>query len=207
MLTFFSIHDTFLNNFYNLGGFYMKDLETNRLILRKFKETDVDDMYEIASDHNIEEHSFFAEHSIFCGLNSKEETLRVIESAIQDYGTYESCWAIELKETNKVIGHIRIDHCSLKNRQCTLIWSISQKYWGLGYIEEILKTLFKYLFENHPFDIIVVRYYSDSEFSNPVLISAGMQRDAVLRYRRINSNTGKKESLVVYSILKEEVTW
>ena len=117
-------------------------------------------MYEIASDETVVETSFLPEHSVFYSNNSKEDTLRVIESAMNDYGTYESCWAIEEKESHKVVGHIRIDDASLKNKQCTLVWSLSPKRWGIGYVEEILKTMFKYLFESHPFDIIVVKYYS-----------------------------------------------
>lgn len=183
----------------------MKRLQTERLVLRKFREEDLDDMYEIASDEKVVKTSFFAEHSVFCSHTSKEDTLRVIESAINDYGTYESCWAIEEKESHKVLGHIRIDDASLKNKQCTLIWSLSRKYWGQGYAEEVLKAMFKYLFENHPFDIIVVKYYSNKFFSNPILDNAGMKKDAVLRNRRINSHTGEKESLVVYSILREEL--
>ena len=96
---------------------------------------------------------------------------------------------------------------SLKNRQCTLLWALNQKYWGQGYSEEILKCIIKYLFEEHPFDIIVVNYYSDKAFLNPFLENVGMKRDAVLRDRRINSLTNKKESLVIYSILKAEMNW
>ena len=183
----------------------MKKLETERLILRKFRKKDLDDMYEIASDENVVENSFFTEYSLFSSHTSKDDTLRVIESAMHDYGTYESCWAIEDKSKHKVVGHIRIDDASLKNKHCTLVWSISKNYCGEGYTEEVLKCMFKYLFENHPFDIIVVKYYSNKVFSNPILENAGMKQDAVLRNRRINSITGEKESLVVYSILREEI--
>ena len=48
---------------------------------------------------------------------------------------------------------------SIKNKQCTLLWALNQKYWGQGYSEEILKSMIKYLFEEHPFEIIVVNYY------------------------------------------------
>lgn len=183
----------------------MKRLNTERLVLRKFRKEDLDDMYEIASDQDIIETSIFAEHSVFCSHTSKEDTLRVIKSAMHDYGTYESCWAIEEKKTHKVIGHIRIDDASLKNKQCTLVWSLSKNHCDQGYTEEVLKTMFKYLFENHPFDIIVIKYYSNKIFSNPILENAGMTRDAVLRNRRINSVTGEKESLIAYSILREEI--
>lgn len=179
----------------------MKKLETKRLIMRKFEKEDVDDLYEVVSDEKV------AQYSDFKAYESREDTLIGIESAIQDYDSYEACWAIEEKENHKVIGHIRIINASLKNKQCTLLWALGQKYWGLGYSEEILKVMLKYLFEEHPFDIIIVKYYSDNAFSNPILENAGMKRDAVLRYRRINDLTGKKDSLIIYSILKEEMTW
>lgn len=177
----------------------MSDLETERLLMRKFRREDVDDMYEVASDEKVAEYSDFSRHT------SKDDTLMSIECAIRDYGTYESCWAIEEKESHKAIGYIRVLNASLKNKQCSLIWAIGQKYWGLGYSEEILKTMFKFLFEEHTFDIIIVKYYNDHAFSNYILENVGMKRDAILRDRRINSLTGKKEALVVYSILKEEM--
>lgn len=130
-----------------------------------------------------------------------------IETAIQDYDTYDACWAIEEKSSHKVIGYINMINVSLKNKQCTLFWALNQKCWGLGYSEEILKVLIKYLFEEHPFEIIIVKYYNDIHFDNHILENAGMKRDAVLRDRRVNSLTGKKDSLVIYSILKEEMNW
>lgn len=184
----------------------MKKLETEKLILRKFRRKDLNDMYEISSTEitNIED-SVFAENSVFYSHTSKEDTLRVIESAMHDYGTYESCWAVEEKSSHKVIGHIRIDDASLKNKQCTIVWSLSPKCWGIEYGKQMLTTMFKYLFESHPFDIIVIKYYSNKIFSNSILEDSGMKRDAVLRDRRINSLTGEKESLVIYSILREEL--
>ena len=177
----------------------MNDLETERLILRKFNEKDVDDLYEVLSNEKVARYSDFKRHT------SKEYTIMEIETAIQDYGTYESCWAIEEKKSHKVIGYIKIDNASLKNKQCSLLWALGLKYWGLGYSEEMLKTMLNYLFKNHPFDIIIVKYYSDNAYSNPILDNVGMKRDAILRNRRINTLTNEKESLVVYSILKEEM--
>lgn len=179
----------------------MKQLETERLILRRFKKEDVDDLFEVTSNKKVAEASDFNVHE------TKEDTLMEIETAIQDYDTYDACWAIEEKTSHKVIGCVRIVNSSIKNKQCALFWALGQNYWRLGYSEEMLKVLIKYLFEEHPFDIITVRYYNDVHFKNHILENVGMQRDAVLRYRRINSLTGKKDSLVIYSILKEEMNW
>lgn len=176
----------------------MEDLETQRLILRKFRRTDVDDLYKVTSNKKVAEHSDFNVHT------SKDDTLFSIECAIEDYGSYESCWAIEKKESHTVIGFIRILNASLKNKQCAISWGLGEEYWKLGYSEEILNCLFNFLFNNHPFDIIIAKYYSNIASSNPILENVGMKRDAILRNRRINSITGNKESLIVYSILKEE---
>lgn len=179
----------------------MEELETKRLILRKFKMKDVDDLFEVTSNKKVAEASDFNVH------DTKEDTLIEIKTAIQDYDTYDACWAIEEKVSHKVIGYIRMVNSSLKNRQCALFWALGQNYWRLGYSEELLKVLIKYLFEKHPFEIIIVKYYNDVHFDNHILENVGMKRDAVLRYRRINSITGEKESLVIYSILKEEMNW
>ena len=171
----------------------MDDLETERLKLRKFKRKDVNDLYEIASNEKVAQYSDFKIHT------SKDDTIMEIETAIKEYGTYESCWAIEEKNLHKVIGYIRIDNASLKNEQCRICWVLGLDYWGLGYSKEVLTTMLKYLFENHPFDIIIVKYYSDNAYFNPILDSIGMKRDAVLRDRRVNTLTGKKDALIVYS--------
>ena len=177
----------------------MDDLETERLKLRKFTKNDVDDMYEVSSDKRVAEYSDFIPHE------SKNDTMTSIECAIHDYGSYESCWAIEEKESHKAIGYIRMQNASLKNKQCSLIWALNQNYWGQGYSEEILNRMFNFLFKEFSFDIIIVKYYSDHAFSNHILENVGMKQDAILRNRRINSLTGKKESLIIYSILKEEM--
>lgn len=179
----------------------MKQLETERLVLRRFRKEDVDDLFEVTSNKKVAEASDFNVHE------TKEDTLIEIETAIQDYDTYDACWAIEEKADHKVIGYINMINVSLKNKQCTLFWALNQKYWKLGYSEEILKVLIKYLFEEHPFEIIIVKYYNDTHFDNHILENVGMKRDAILRYRRINSLTGEKDSLVIYSILKEEMNW
>lgn len=179
----------------------MDDFETERLKLRKFKRKDVNALFEITSNKKVAEYSDFSPHF------SKDETLLSIECAIRDYGTYESCWAIEEKQSHKLIGYIQIFNASLKNKQCSLTWVLNESYWGLGYSEEILKNMFDFLFKKEIFDIIIVKYYSDSVFSNPILENVGMKKDAILRDRRINSVTNKKESLIVYSIIKEEFSF
>lgn len=179
----------------------MDDFETDRLKLRKFKRKDVNDMFEFTSDKKVAEYSDFIPHT------SKDETLMNIECAIHDYGTYESCWAIEEKISHKVIGYIQMFNASLKNKQCSITWALNQNYWGQGYSEEILKTMFKHLFDTDLFDIIIVKYYSNRALFNHILENVGMKRDATLRNRRINSITGEKESLIIYSIIKEEFSF
>lgn len=178
----------------------MKDLESKNLIMRRFKLEDLDDQFEVVSNEDVAKMSDFHPEE-------REETLLNIKSAIRDYDTYEACWAIEEKESNKVIGHIRIKHCSLESKTCTLLWAVGKNYWNKGYSEEALKEVIKFLFKEHPFEIIIVEYYSSNIYWQSILEKVGFKKDATLRRRKINPVTNEKEDLIIYSILKEEVNF
>ena len=86
---------------HHLGTF---NLETDRLILRKFKIEDATDMYNNwASDNEVTKYLSWKTH-----LNI-EETKEIIKSWIENY--YKSDfyqWAIILKENNQAIGSISV---------------------------------------------------------------------------------------------------
>lgn len=177
----------------------MKDLESKNLIIRKFKVEDVNDQFNVVSNKEV------AQYSDYKAYETLEETLVNIKSAIQDYDSYDACWAIEEKTSSTVIGHIRILGASLENKKCILMWSLGKEWWGLGYSEEVLKTVMNYLFNNHPIELISVEYYANNPHWAPILEKIGMKKDARLRRRKIDNTTGEYIDLLVYSILKEEL--
>ena len=69
--------------------------ETERLILRNYKEKDTEDYYEYMSLESTALHEDFYPFS-------REESRRAVEERLQD----DSYWVVELKQNSKVIGDV-----------------------------------------------------------------------------------------------------
>ena len=78
-------------------------IETERLILRRYKETDIDMQYEVLTDDRL------AQYIKFPNL-TKEEELECIKKWIEeaDDSKYEK-WVITLKDDNTPIGNISVN--------------------------------------------------------------------------------------------------
>ncbi len=78
-------------------------LETERLTLRRYEETDIDMQYEVLTDNRL------AKYIKFPNL-TKEEELEIIKDWIKnaDDSKYEK-WVITLKGDNTPIGNISVN--------------------------------------------------------------------------------------------------
>ena len=94
----------------------MKKLETERLILRKFEVEDAQQAYNNwAGVEKIADMSDFRVHS------SVNETREIIQIGLGDEEE-SATWAIELKETNDLVGYIRAYEASITNKTCKISW-------------------------------------------------------------------------------------
>lgn len=178
----------------------MEEFETERLKIRKFKMKDVDDVFEnYGSDPEISEHLDYRTHA------GKEETTLVISSAIKEFNTEMPVWAIEEKESKRVIGYIRITNSCKSSKRCEFIWAIGIKWRKRGLSKEALVPVLRYLFDKHGYEIIITKFYSGCKEHEETLIDIGMQKDAELRNRKINRATGEFQNLKIYSVMKNEL--
>ena len=76
-----------------------KIIETNRLILRSFNDSDLNDFYNYASVNGVGEMAGWKHHE------SLEETKEILNLFIEE----DKVFAICLKENNKVIGSLGIE--------------------------------------------------------------------------------------------------
>lgn len=178
----------------------MKELESERLKIRKFRMEDVEQVhFNWANDEKISQHLNFNAH------NNLNETRQVVASAIKEFDTQTPVWAIEEKETNEIIGYIRITESSKSSKICEFIWTLGHKWRGKGISAEALKTTLRYLFDEQEYEIIVSKYYSSCKEHEETLLNIGMKKEAVLRNRKINKKTGEFENLIIYSVMKNEL--
>lgn len=181
----------------------MKDLETENLIIRKFKLEDAEDAYKnLASEERLSECLGYRIHE------NVEETRMMIRSYMNEYDMNELVWAIEEKKTRTVVGYINALEYSKVNKLCNIKFGLALDLISEGLMEEALNKVLEYLFDNEGFEIITTEFYDGckefTKIKSEILENVGMKKEAVLRNRKINEKTKKPESEIVYSILKEE---
>lgn len=106
----------------------MTKIETSRLILRNFMETDFDDLYEYISDPEV------VKFEPYKAMN-KEETQDNLKWRIST----DEMIAVELKETGKVIGNIYSGIREFESREIGYVFN--KKFWGQGFAKEAAKAV------------------------------------------------------------------
>ena len=126
-------------------------LETDRLILREWEETDLNDFFEYASVDGVGQMSGWQPHK------NIEESKFVLDMFIREGKTF----AVVLKENNKAIGSVGIEKLSteidsyenLTGRE--LGYVLNKDYWGQGLMPEAVKAVINYCFETAGCDYLL----------------------------------------------------
>ena len=138
-------------------------LETERLILRKWRETDAESLFEYASDPDIGPIAGWPPHK------SVEESLDVIRNVFNG----AECYAVCEKENGKAIGAIELKlngHTDMTERddECELGYWLGKPFWGRGYIPEAARELIRHGFEELGMNTIWCGYYEGNNKSKRV---------------------------------------
>ena len=159
-----------MNADFNIKG---KIIETERLILRAFKESDLDDFYEYASIPGVGEMAGWSHHE------SIEESRKILNIFIKADKTF----AIYLKDKQKVIGSIGVENISndiemddvkdLFGRELGFV--LSKDYWKKGLMYEALRALIDYLFTDMNLDFLMAGYFTHNIRSKRVQEKSGFK--------------------------------
>ena len=170
-------------------------LETERLILRGWQPEDVDDLYEYASSPKVGPPAGWAPHS------DKERTQEILKAYMES----GDIWAIELRETGKVIGQLRMypDENRGKLIAKYISYALSVDYWGQGYMTEAVKEVIKYAFEELEIDLLSAFHSPDNIRTKRVIEKCGFEYEITIEnaYTRYD---GKVSDNVCYSLLKNK---
>lgn len=176
-----------------------QNIETERLLLRKFKIEDAKQMFDnwAKDPENVKYLSWKAHESI-------ADTYRVLNNWIDEYQCDNSYrWCITLKDTNEVIGSIDVIEMKEIRSTCEIGYVVSKKYWNRGIMTEALRAIIKYLFDKVNFNRIQLRHMVDNPASGKVMMKCGMKYEGTLRQYDLK-NTGELCDAAIYSILKGE---
>lgn len=178
-----------MNALFNIKG---KIIETRRLILRAFKESDLDDFFEYASVEGVGEKAGWHHHQ------TKEKTKEILDIFIKE----DKVFALVDKEKNKVIGSLGVELYGMEkelsefnNYQGREIgFVLSKSYWGQGIMPEAVKAVIDYLFGELNLDFLTCGYYNFNSQSKRVQEKCGFKpyRSLIMETRM---NTKEKGTL------------
>ncbi len=166
-------------------------LETERLILRRWKKDDIDDLYKMISDKRL--FTYLKKPNI-----TKEEEEKKLDSWLRNVNeSLEERWAITLKTTGAIIGQISVESVNAKNNYCTIGFMLQYAYWGHSYASEALSKVTDYLL-NKGYYLVEGCCNELNIASSKTMLKAGFTKDGYIKERRLNKD-GTYTGLEYYS--------
>lgn len=153
----------------------MNALETERLVLRSWKEEDVEPYYEMNQDSKVLE--------FLRGPLSREEVKKFIadkNETLAENGY--TLWAVENKKTETLLGFVGLQEVLPLFPFAPAIeigWRLAFSYWGKGYATEAAQTVVEYGFNKLNLEEIVSYTVAANHRSQRVMEKIGMKCDLV----------------------------
>ncbi len=159
-----------MNAIFTING---KQIETERLILRPFKESDLEDFYEYASAPGVGEMAGWQHHE------SMDKSKEILDIFISEDKTFAIC----CKESGKVIGSLGVEFYGMEAaltefdgyRGREIGFVLSKDYWGKGLMPEAAKAVMDYLFYELDYDFLLCGYYNFNAQSKKVQEKCGFK--------------------------------
>ena len=149
----------------------IRELETDRLILRKLNTDDVKSLWDNFFN-DYDKYKFYDDYKI----NSYEELLEKITKQIANYDKGECFkWAVVEKESNELIGNINLHRYDEVNSNIKLGYFIFDNYRNKGYVTEGVLEVINFLFKEAKIHRITASAISTNKASNRVLIKTGFK--------------------------------
>ena len=177
-------------------------IETKRLVLRPFQESDAEDVLE-----------YLHSPAVHCFYSMRLESLEAAKDEMKKRAEDDLYLAIVLRETGKVIGEIfsfaeGTDPESEVKDNYSPCWMLNLNYSGKGYAYEAANAYFDYLFHERGARRLYA-YTEDTNLPSQHLCERlGMRREGLfLEYVSFIKNpdgTPLYENTMQYAILKRE---
>lgn len=147
-------------------------LYTDRLILRRWKESDAESLYQYAKDPDVGPIAGWPPHQ---NVNESRSIIKNVFSSPEAY-------AICLKEDNKAIGVIELklyggnmNDLAQGPDECELGYWLGKPFWGKGIMPEAGRELLRHAFEDVGFTKVWCGYYAGNNKSSRVQDKLGFK--------------------------------
>ena len=174
-------------------------IETENLILRRFKKEDYEDVFEYLHEPQV--------HCFEClKLNTLKDAKKELKRRVK---SNEINFAIVLKRENKVIGEISATDHELQERfTLGLAWMLNPKYQGHGYMFEAALGFIDYLFKETNLHRLYAYTEDYNKVSQHLLEKLGMRNEGLFKdfVSFVDDENGNPiyENTYQYAILRDE---
>jgi len=176
----------------------MQIIETERLILRPFREGDAADLF-----------AYLRAPTASCFLSLKLADLAEAEIEVRKRALDDGCLAICLKETGQLIGDLFGGAGDEdEDKTASVGWNLNPQFGGQGYAFEAARALFVHLFRAKGFRRLYAYVEDHNKPSQRLCEKLGMRREGVfvefVSFTNDNAGNPIYENTMQYAILRRE---
>jgi RimJ/RimL family protein N-acetyltransferase len=150
-----------------------KDLKTERLLLRSFRDDDIDALLPLIGDRDIAATTLRIPHPY-----ARKDAEQFFEFARTKVAEGHAVFAIEFE--GKLSGTLGL-HATLEHRKAELGYWVGKPFWGQGIVTEAAAEAIRWGFEEHGLNRIYAGCFSENPASIRVLEKLGFKFEGVSR--------------------------
>lgn len=170
-------------------------IETERLIIRSFKEGDAAGLLDYLSKPRVN-----------CFLSEQLITMEEAISSVKQRQKDEFQFAVCLTDTDKILGNL-FAHKEEPDTY-SVGWQFNRNYEGKGYATEAAKAYFSFLFKDKNARRIYAYVEDDNSRSQKLCERLGMRKEGCFKefisFTQNEDGTQKYENTFLYAVLKKE---
>lgn len=158
-----------------------RTIDTGRLVLRRFDESDLEAFYQLCSRPEV------IRHAQSTPVASRDEALQFMRAApLRDYATYGyGRFACVWKQTGEVIGFSGLKYLP-EFEETELGYRFFPEFWGMGLATEAGRASIEFARDDLGLTRLVALVHPDNRASENVLTKLGFAVEKQVRYSGLN---------------------
>jgi ribosomal-protein-alanine N-acetyltransferase len=174
-----------------------KNLETERLLLRRIDANDVEEIKILRGNPEIMK---FIPRPLIMNNEQALEYINLLDEKLENNEAIN--WAITIKGNPKHIGNIGIFNIQPENYRCEIGYMIQPEFHGKGIVPEAIKAVLDYSFDEVQFNSIEAVIDSNNIASERVLQKNNFVKEAHFLEKEYSERKERFVDIVIYTILK-----
>lgn len=183
----------------------LPQIETERLFLRTYKQSDLETVYLLCSDphvtHFFPDYYSVKKEDVLESLPRRREKWRA--NGFGQFGVFE-------KNTGKLIGYCGLQYLD-KTSEVEIYYGYFKQYWKQGFASEAAKAVLRFGFEQIKLEKIVAVTNPENIMSQKVLLRLGMLRGDDRKFYEVDAayfylnHSDFNNSDMFYNLIFEQV--